>query len=217
MKFVIALVLLTLVSVGGYFGYEKYQEHNFIGATTPLVKNSSLRLQNCLRYETEPLDGLTYKEFFDKILESISEVEKNILAVQTIATEKQKKRSDLIVAYLKGVQEIQRALLSKYRKELALNSALERAVNSMKDLTTSNSYSVDMSTKILIETMEDTEKARQESQKAVSNLVKATEKMKELTASVAKIFPTSAIIENAMLDAVQKKNETDEVKPEGQK
>lgn len=209
MKYIVATVLLVVSCIVVYYGVNKYQEYQFIESVSPYVKNTTLRLKSCIRYESDKSDGITYKELFRKIEESISETDKNILAVQTAATEKQKNTSKLLEDYLIGAQELQRALLSKYRKELSFSSSYERAKELTEELKTSSSYSFDLNKKLATEALEEMKKAAAEGGEASKDIVSAAKNLKEKSQGISAILPSEFIIEGSALDAVLTKNKVD--------
>lgn len=50
MKKVLLLLFAIILIVGGYYGYQEYQERKFIETIAPNVKNVSLRLTNASKH-----------------------------------------------------------------------------------------------------------------------------------------------------------------------
>ncbi len=199
--FGLIVLLLAATTVGGYGGWIKYHNYLFISDATPLVKNTTLRLLNCLAYETQDSDGITYKELFEKLEENISEAGKSLLAIQTMASESQKEKSTRIEAYLRGAQELQRALLSYNRKIVAVGAALERAQTLVEEMKSSNRYTAEIYTKMATKALEEAKAAQKEREDSTSAVVKVVEKMKGFASNIAGLFPKEAVIEPAALDA----------------
>lgn len=122
MKRNIIAIIAVVVIVGGYFGFVHYKQQKFVEQITPNVKKISLLLSNAIYYETHKDTKITYKELFDKLESDISEVDKLILDVQTIAKPDNKDVTDPVLLYLKNSQELLRNLLQLNRKVFALNS-----------------------------------------------------------------------------------------------
>lgn len=211
-KIVIAAAVVLIAGLAGYFGYDSYQQAKFTQAATPFVKNSSLRLANGLRYEVASSAGITFRELFSKLEENIAETEKNILQIQTISTPAQKKLADPIITYLQCAQEIQRILVSKYRKHLAAQSALERAQEAVRDLASANRYTRDVYERSSSKALEEASNAANEGKEAMVALAAAAERMKDLADEVREILSADAIIDTSTLDSVIENNKPDDAK-----
>src|SRR5215470_7062569 len=119
-KVTIAAVVLLIAGMG-YIAYGKYEHNRFVASLVPHVKNSSLRVVNSTRYETDGGSLISAKELFEKLESDIAEIDKQLLEVQTLSSPKTSSITDPTVEYLKASQECLRALLQKYRKFLALS------------------------------------------------------------------------------------------------
>tara|TARA_R110002049_G_scaffold238864_2_gene411935 strand:- start:336 stop:986 length:651 start_codon:yes stop_codon:yes gene_type:complete len=207
---VTALAAILLLGAVAYLGYGKYQDFRFIESSTPFVKNSSLRLMNELNILTASNSGITYKEMFERLELDISEIDKNILQIQTIATPKHNALSEPILAYLNGAQVLQRAMLSKFRKYFVLSSALDQTIEAGEELKDSNEYTRDIYLKQFNRGQEEVTKAMSEHEQASVSLLDAAKRMKELTIQVKKVVSGDSVIEISKLDAVISKVKLDE-------
>jgi hypothetical protein len=203
MKYVIAAVMAIVVAIGGYAVYARYEQHKFLESIAPLVKNVSLNLANAVRYETEKETKITYKELFEKLESDVSEIDKRIIDVQTIATNDNKAVTDPVLAYLKGSQELLRALLNKYRKQLGVSLAREWAKSAVDELDYSREYTI----KPYQKAVNDLEKAVTEYDEAITDVLGAGRKMKDARAKVAPFVRSDALIEVSLLEAIAKNNE----------
>lgn len=210
MKIAGTTIVLLLLAIGAYIGHGKYQDYTFLEAVRPLVKNSSLRLQNGLSYETDSDRGITYKELFNKLEENISEIDKNILQVQTLSTPRQKKVIEPIEAYLQCTQELQRALLSKYRARLKEDTAMEVLRSSMKSLQAAGIDNFHIYEKTVIEAIDDAKKTQTDKLEAIAGLVATARKMKEIASVASSGAAGDSVIDTRVIDAFVKKNETEE-------
>jgi hypothetical protein len=93
-----------------------------------------------MRYESEGASKITFKEFFEKVESDIGEIDQRLLEVQTLSSESTKEVTDPTVHYLKASQVYSRALLTKYRKKLALSSAMDRSERQTAELRSSSGY-----------------------------------------------------------------------------
>ncbi len=80
------------------------------------------------------------KNFLKTRVGCVAEIDKRIIDVQTLATPENKEVTDPVLAYLKGGQELLRALLQKYRKQLSVSSANDRLEREMDDLRNATTY-----------------------------------------------------------------------------
>ncbi len=206
-KIIIGVVIFAVIA-SGYVGFIKYEQHKFLESITPHIKNTSLRLTNDLRYETEEGTKITYKELFEKLESDIAEIDKRILDVQTIATPKNKEVTDPVIAYLKGGQELLRTLLLKFRKELAVRSATTIIERSLDDLRNANHYSFEYTKKAADRALNDLKKADAEYKEAKSDIRNAANNMKKIHAKLPTNIPRDALADPSIFEVIAKKYET---------
>lgn len=199
MKKLLAAIAVVLVVVGAYFGFATYEQHKFVESIQPHVKNTSLRLMNASRYETEDHAKITYKELFDKLESDISEIDKRILEVQMIATPANKEVTDPVIGYMAGSQEFLRGLLAKYRTHMAYRNASDGIDRAIKGLGSSTNDEFEYAKKEFVT-------AIAESDKAVSDFIVSVDKLKDTLALAAAVLPSDSFIDPSILDAIAKKN-----------
>lgn len=207
MKFVIAAAIAIVVAIGGYVGYTRYEQHKFQEAITPHVKNASLRLANAVRYETEKDSNITYKELFEKLESDVAEIDKRIIDVQTLATPENKEVTDPVLVYLTGSQELLRALLHKYRKQLSVSSANDRVESEMDDLRNASYYSREYAVKSAEKALKDFEEAAKEYAGATTDVISAAKKMIEVQTKVAPFIRSDALTDIAILKTLAEEND----------
>ena len=207
MKFAIAAAIAIVVAIGGYIGYTQYEQQKFKESITPHVKNASLRLANAVRYETEKDTKISYKELFEKLESDISEIDKRIIDVQTIATTDNKEVTDPVLAYLKGSQELLRALLLKYRKQLSVSSAIDWSDRAIDELRSASYYGREYAIKASGKALKDLEKAAKEYDDATADVLSAARKMTDVQAKVAPFIRSDALTDVAVFEAIAQKNE----------
>jgi hypothetical protein len=113
MKLKRLLVGLTAFVILGAFessGLGQSNQRKFVELISPPIKNASLRLANVSRYETGADSKVTWKELFERIESDVGEIEKGILEVQMITPPKKDATKEPAIEYLRGVQDLLRAL-----------------------------------------------------------------------------------------------------------
>ena len=207
-KKLIAAFIVALVIVGGYFSYLKYQDYKFTESITPHVKNSSLRITNEIHLLLAKESNMTFGEAFQKLEADISEIDKQSLEIQSITNSNTQSKADPVLAYLQGGQEMLRAMLSMYRKRLALQSALEATDKSIEDIKQSTeSYEIKYASKRADEAIAEQKKASEELTEANSGLLKSVKKMEALRSKAELVVSEDALVSVADFKSVVKSYE----------
>lgn len=201
------IVLAICAIVGSYFGYVSYDKHKFVKSITPNVKNTSIRLANAIRIETEEGSKITFKELFDKLESDINEIDKHILEIQTLATPSNKAVTEPVLTYLKSSQELLRSLLAMNRKILAYSSARDRSFSAIADYKAGSYFMDETLYRMAKNAIIESTKAMKERDEALADVVKATKIMKDSRFKVASIMSSDALSDPAIFDAVIKKFE----------
>ncbi|MCX5880573.1 MAG: hypothetical protein NTU74_01795 [Deltaproteobacteria bacterium] len=178
-----------------------------IGSLSPHVKNASLHLQNSIRYEIEAGSNISYKELFDKYENSISEIDKKIIEVQTIAGTNNQDITNPVLEYLKDSQALLRALLFKYRKQLNVQNAYNLVDKTKEGLNTSNSYHHEYAEKLYETAQKDLKKITEEFTPSVKDILIAAKNLRNVYAKVSIVMPIETLIDPIGIDAIIKKNE----------
>lgn len=205
--------MVIAVTVFGYMAFTGYQDRKFVEAMSPPVKNSSLRLTNSLRSETDDKSSVTFKELFENIEASIAEIDKRILDIQTIETPGDRDKTSPVLAYLKGCQETLRAQLSLSRKRLAVRVAEEMENKAARDVFQSGlstEFTLPLSQRATAVAMEA--KAAMES--AQEEYVTVAKKMLDLRTKAVKVMPPDTMVDRTALLALISKleNKQDSIK-----
>lgn len=203
----IATLAVVLVAISGYFGFTQYEQHKFVESIRPHVKNSSLRVMNATRYETDDGSRITFKELFEKLESDIAEIDKRILEVQTIATPGNKEITEPVLEYLRGSQELLRSLLTKYRKRLAVSNASEWTNRAINELRTAGAYGAEHAIKASDKALKDYQKAIDEYTESTIDVLGATKNLKSAYVKVAAILPSDVLVDLVIIDAIVRKNE----------
>lgn len=210
--FAISLILM-LLGAGGYFAYGKYQHTRFVESLAPHVKNASLRVSNSARYETEEKTNITFKELFEKLEADIAEIDKRLIDIQSLSSPKTAAVTDPTVAYLRASQASLRALLQKYRKWLALTSAINWAQRSVDELRASTSYGFEFAKHSSDKAIRQVGQAEKEYNASLPDLLTAVNKLAAARSQVKPHFTEDALIPAAQLEAVAKKNSPKSAEP----
>lgn len=200
-KYILAAVIL-LIGAMSYMGYVRYERIRLVDAISPHIKNTSLRVANSARYEIESDAKITYKELFEKLESDITEIDKRLIDVQTLASPKTATLTDPAINYLKASQEYLRALLQKYRKGLALSSARGWAQKMIEEYNASSGYGADFAKRGAEKAIKEYGEAEKEFNAAIPELRAITQKLKEARIAAGKNLPDDALIQVAQLDAV---------------
>lgn len=205
MKKIFISLIIVMASLG-YFGFEQYQQSKLVDSLVPHIKNASLRLTNTIHYETDKNTKITYKELFEKIESDISELDKRMLEVQTLATPKTSETTDPAVAYLKSSQELLRALLQKYQKSFALNNAMSWTQKQLDEYRTSSGYSVEYAKHSLDKAIKDFHEAEQEMNAAIPGIITSAKRLKEVRNQLARTFSVDVLVPETELDKLVQTN-----------
>jgi hypothetical protein len=206
MKLVIAAILVGVLAVASYFGYQRYERSQLISSITPHIKNASIRVQNSTRFETESDSKATFKEVFERLEADIAEIEKHLIEVQTLTNPKTAAVAEPSVKYLKNCQEYLRALLQKFRRILKLSSASDRTTEALADMRSSSGYSFDYAKRRADKAIEELKEAETEAKAAKPELAAAAKKLIESSAALQGTLAADALVPVAQLQAVAEKN-----------
>lgn len=204
-KFGIVGLSILLLSIVGYFGYQRYAQAKLMASIRPLVKNASLRVNNAVAYELETR-RITVKEAIERLETDIVEIEKKILDVQSLATSNAKEKTDVVIAYLKDAQELLRVILATHRKALAFRSANEEVRRLLK-FNPESSIELSYYKKSSQKALDDyTEKLR-EAKESVREVDAVTRKFLEKRAQVSAVLPTDVLAELPVIERFLKELE----------
>jgi hypothetical protein len=198
-KKVIGIVLLLLCVLAAYFGYVKYAEHKLIESLSPHVKNTSLRLANTLSYETDTTNA-TFLELFSKLESEISEIDKRLLEVQTIASPANKATTDVVIDYIKSGKELLRAELNASRKQLAIVTAQELK-NQMQEacIKSDSPRAGEYPCKTYYEARESLGKANSEAKEAITGFLTSLKKMDKSRVQLSELMAADCLLDSTVL------------------
>lgn len=206
MKFIVYIAIALAVVVGGYFGYQKYEQSKLIASLTPHVKNASIRVLNSTKFETESDSKATFKEVFERLETDITEIEKHLVEAQTLSTPKTAHIAEPSVRYMKASQEYLRALLQKFRRVLKLSSASDRTKEALDDLRSSSGYGFDYAKKRSDKALEELREAESEYNSAPKELAAAASALIESSKALQGTLASDALVPISALQTVVVKN-----------
>ena len=200
----IALILAAiLLMAGAFFYYQKFERDRLIDLIAPHVKNASLHVTNSARYEVKIDTNITYGEFFKKLESDITELDKQLIEVQTIVTPETKELTDPVIEYLITSQEFLRAMLQMNHKHLENKNAHEYINVTIEEIKSASTHdeldTAKRNADLALVTHENTANLLKE---ATTKLLDTAIKLKEAHAKVAAILPADALIQVEQLDAI---------------
>jgi hypothetical protein len=199
----VVLIVLQTASVG------QSKPRGFIDTISLPIKNTTLRMVNVSRYETEGDSKITFKELIERIELDIAEIEKRILDVQTLAAPNQKRLADPAVNYMRATQDLLRASLAKYRKALDFGSASEEVKRALHEAASDRAlfeYKMD----VAMNADRRQKEAAVELSRLVSEVASSVKVLKGALSRVVAVarFPSGVLIDPAILESISKKNES---------
>jgi hypothetical protein len=131
---------ITLIGIGGYFGVqytEEKQRSESIKQIEPLVKNTNIRVQTCLKVETTG-QSMTWAEYFDLLKKNIDEIQENIIKAKAFETERNKSKIANTLNFMEQSQALLRLKLMEVRSRFSVSATKERI--SSKDMKSKDEY-----------------------------------------------------------------------------
>ena len=122
-----------MLVTASYCCYRYYLTVQFNDSLTTHVKQSSLRLANSSRFETDDKANIGIAELIRQLEQDIQEIDKKILEIQTLNSVRFHEECDSSVAYLRTGQDFLRALIGKYKAFQIKSIAFEYAQTCLAD------------------------------------------------------------------------------------
>ena len=200
-KPILAALFLVAIAVAGYFLFDDYRARQTPPVALARVKNTSLRVSDCLSYETQSTH-VTYKELFDKIEKNIVEIDSNLIEVRTTETVKNRPRVRPLSDYMKVSQDALRAQETLNRKQLEVSSAVDASEDALRDLRSSSYYGLEYARKAVSRASERYEKAIAEQQSAYEAFESTLQKVRTAREALTQIAAPDALIDSTLLSSV---------------
>jgi hypothetical protein len=200
-KPILAGLVLVVVAAATYVIFDDYRARQVPPAALARVKNTSLRVSDCLSYEAQPTH-VTYKELFDKIEKNVVEIDSNLIDVQTTETARNRPRVRPLSDYMKASQDVLRAQEALYRKQLDVSTAVDASAEALRDLRSSSYYGLEYARKAVRRASERYEKAIVEQQSAYEAFETTLQKVRAAREALTQIAPPDTLIDRALLSSV---------------
>jgi hypothetical protein len=203
----LGVVLVTIPMVfAGLYMYRTQQDKKLIATFNPSIKNSSLRLKNELGYMFGD-SQITYREFFENLEKDISEINNNLICIQSASTPRVKEKTEKLIEYLKASQETLRCMLNNSRKRLAKESAVESAKESQRYFDNLGYLGQYYARTAANESRERISKADREVKESAEEFVSSLKKLKSAREAVVNIVPPDCLLEFGILNNVIEKTD----------
>lgn len=199
-KTITIIIIISIVIIGGFIFYEKFQDYKLMELLKPIVKNSSVRVTNEVRFEIEE-SKITFKELFEKLEADIAEIDKKIIEVQSIPNPNNKEKIDKVVVYLQACQELLRVLLTKSRKDLRYNYTVEwsqKTYDNIKNAT--SSFGIEYAANSAKDALKDMKKANEERIQSNIDVLSATAKFEDAYNVISNIMPPDTLVDMSMIE-----------------
>lgn len=147
MKRLAIILAVTVVSAAAVLlSVREYFARQLPDVATAIVKNASLRLNDCMSYQVQP-SNTTYGELLEKLQKNISEIDSKIIDLQSAQTSKNSATVKPLLDYLHAGLDVLRAQAMATRKQMESGSAVERTNEAYREYMESSGYNVDYASK----------------------------------------------------------------------
>lgn len=201
----VAVILLGMLAGTSYFALEQHQRSKFLEALVPHVKNASIRAAYVIEFDTsDDFSNITVAEFRAKQEESISQIDKELFAIETLSTSSTSPTVKLAAAYVKACQALLRARLRRDRLGSAFSVASVQfdKVKSMLGVVDSHAPEAKA---IIAEADKKVDEALVEYDGATKDLRESTTKLETARAAIGAELPDDALVAVDQLTLMAKK------------
>lgn len=212
-KKIIVGAALALAAIAGYFGYSAHQDKLAIDIARPAVKVATIYVTDFLENETKS-SSITFGEYFKKSEDAVSEIDKKIIELRSLRSERNAAAIDEATKNMKIEQDLIRELSKYYRHTLAFSNASDRYDRASKALRVStSSYEAEWRAKDARSAIDDKLEALGKMKEANESAYTLLGKVKDSQATMGKIFGQDILVPTAILnDALKKFGPADEAK-----
>ncbi len=201
-KLWIAAVVLVIVAVGSYFGYNKYQSTALIESTAPHVKETSLRTRVIIDLLTSP-GSATFREMFEKSDETVKKIADTLFQLESQSSKANPEAMQSAIAYIKANQEITRTMLSSTRTRYESNNAASAMDEALADLKSSSGYSQTYARQRLERAVVQAKKLLEKSKNEIELAQSGIASLKNAHASASRFFPSEALLSSDSITALE--------------
>jgi predicted metal-dependent hydrolase len=201
-KLWIAAVVLVIVAVGSYFGYNKYQSTALIESTAPHVKETSLRTRVIIDLLTSP-GSATFREMFEKSDETVKKIADTLFQLESQSSKANPEAMQSAIAYIKANQEITRTMLSSTRTRYESNNAASAMNEALADLKSSSGYSQTYARQRLERAVVQAKKLLEKSKNEIELAQSGIASLKNAHTSASRFFPSEALLSSDSITALE--------------
>lgn len=118
----LGVVVLVVLGVGAFLGWQAYQRDQLTKAVVLLVKGSSLRIAGVVETVTDP-GNMSFAESFARAGDSLKSIDGSLVDVQTLDAAARPELAAAAVAYLKAGQNLVRSAEAVNRSLMKMSVA----------------------------------------------------------------------------------------------
>lgn len=127
------IVLLVVASVGGYWGYQQYQQQTLLASIAPHAKSVSLRLNNSIELATSGVGKVTYADFLGRLTSEAREIDQRILDLQVMRTSDNAATIDPVLSFAMASKEVLEAFHAMHRHRLQFSIAVDGLIRALRE------------------------------------------------------------------------------------
>ena len=199
--FLLFALALASLGVGGFY---EYRAVHLPPVATGIVKNASLRIDDCMSYEVQP-SNITFAEMLAKLQKNVTELDSKLIDLQSAQTARNASRVKPLLDYLHAGMAALRAQGMVTQKEMETRSRIEQR---------DEAYRQSMSGSASEYASRTVERAREDLRKTLHEYANAEETLKRSLDSLLSsrkdalaVVPTSTLCNPDLVAKVQ--NQTD--------
>jgi hypothetical protein len=194
----VAVVAAILVSL------HEYSARQLPDVATPIAKNASLRINDCLSYEVQP-SNTTYGELLEKIQKNVGEIDSKIIDLQSAETSKNSAAVKPLLEYLHAGLDVLRAQAMATRKQMESRGAVERAGEAYREYMDSSGYGVEYASKSLGRAKEAVTKSMTEYKDAQETLKTSLNGLTSARNKALQNVPAAVLCDSQIIEKVQQR------------
>jgi len=201
--FKLALVVLVLLSI--WCGYKWNEARSYKAATVPILKMTSLAVNNVMVYEAGNGSKISVKDYMALLEGNAADIDKKVIELQALGPAPEKSTEATTIDYLKACQHFQRRLFDKTRTHLALNVAAKIEADNVGEVEETGGYgSPDgyYAQEALNRSQESVKTAKDEYAQASEEFYSSADSLLKTYRVTKLVVPESALIDAVALEKI---------------
>lgn len=190
-------ILAVAIAIGGYIGFQKYQASQVVQASSPMVKEATLRTKVVADLLINP-GNATWEEAFKSTAEAVTKIKDLSLVVQSQDASSNPEAINAATDYMSACQTFIRSANALFRARFEHSSAIENADKLLEEKPSSNPYIQEHRMELLENAIKRLEAVKNKLVDVQKEAQQALSMLKEATASAGKFYPEDALL-NAKL------------------